>query len=637
MSGAEGNRNVRRLLTGCIAVVLAAPPVAAQTIWVGPEQGLSAAPGVQIHVPVGVDMTEAGGLVLAGLGFELSWDPARLSYVSATPSAPSGWTAALEESQIDVGLLGVDLSSPSGTTESFTAIQIAFEAADVHGQWAVLDLAATRAADASGGDLLSLVRARSGHVCIEVTAPLGDATDDGVVNIVDAQQVARHTIGLATPNAPYVEHVGDVNEDGLVNIIDAQQIGRYAVGLETPNSPNLGQPLPGCPNMAPTAVITSPTDGSSHAWGATITFSGTCIDVEDGTLGGDALVWRSSLDGQIGTGESFSRSFLSQGDHLIVLAATDSKGAAGADTVGIVIGGLAGLWQGGRHNPGLGLVFTVSPEGTGITEISYYLDDWRCVTSWWSGIAESTQEYPGWPITDGEFGFFCNSYPSGGDTLRMCLDGTFTYELIVSGQVDGTVRWPFEDCGKRAWSGTPATRLYLRYDGSVPFLSTEPSPPGESWTASFAEGESLEWSAVLERAIVGDLFTFHLGLRETLGDFNLALEIEHDGTSRTLASTSLHVPPGGDFGYFGKTVWTMEGLDALAGVAGDRLTLRVTYHGNGTGQLRFGPSWPSHIVVPKRITVSMPTVPIAAGPAAAARLGRDQEARTFTLKSPQRN
>jgi len=48
-------------------------------------------------------------------------------------------------------------------------------------------------------------------------------------------------------------------------------------------------------------------------------------------------VWTSSLDGQIGTGTSFTRGDLSVGDHNIVLTATDSDGAIGTDAVAITI------------------------------------------------------------------------------------------------------------------------------------------------------------------------------------------------------------------------------------------------------------------------------------------------------------
>ncbi len=93
----------------------------------------------------------------------------------------------------------------------------------------------------------------------------------------------------------------------------------------------------GTPNQAPTANISSPADGSTHGAGTSVTFSGTGSDAEDGTLTGASLVWTSSLDGQIGTGTSFSLASLSEGDHTITLTATDSGGLTGMDQVDITI------------------------------------------------------------------------------------------------------------------------------------------------------------------------------------------------------------------------------------------------------------------------------------------------------------
>ncbi len=90
-------------------------------------------------------------------------------------------------------------------------------------------------------------------------------------------------------------------------------------------------------NTSPTASITSPTDGSTFTGRDTITFSGTGEDAEDGSLTGDSLVWTSSTDGEIGTGTSFEKSDLSVGAHTITLTATDSVGASGSDSVGIII------------------------------------------------------------------------------------------------------------------------------------------------------------------------------------------------------------------------------------------------------------------------------------------------------------
>jgi hypothetical protein len=89
--------------------------------------------------------------------------------------------------------------------------------------------------------------------------------------------------------------------------------------------------------QAPTATITSPANGTSFAEGATITFSGSATDPEDGDLTGSALVWTSSRDGQIGTGTSFTRNDLSEGTHTITLTATDSDGGSGTADVTITV------------------------------------------------------------------------------------------------------------------------------------------------------------------------------------------------------------------------------------------------------------------------------------------------------------
>ncbi|HEX9886838.1 MAG TPA: PKD domain-containing protein [Longimicrobiales bacterium] len=90
-------------------------------------------------------------------------------------------------------------------------------------------------------------------------------------------------------------------------------------------------------NQAPVAEITAPQKNSKHTVGEAIQFSGTGSDAEDGVLTGASLVWASDLDGEIGTGTSFSRSDLSLGKHEITLTVTDSQGATDADDVKITV------------------------------------------------------------------------------------------------------------------------------------------------------------------------------------------------------------------------------------------------------------------------------------------------------------
>ena len=101
---------------------------------------------------------------------------------------------------------------------------------------------------------------------------------------------------------------------------------------------NNGEPYP--PerySSNPTCAITSPSNDSTYNEGDNITFSCTGEDAEDGTLTGSSLVWRSSIDGQIGTGTSFTSSILSAKTHTITLTATDSDGMIGTASISIVI------------------------------------------------------------------------------------------------------------------------------------------------------------------------------------------------------------------------------------------------------------------------------------------------------------
>ncbi|MGD9008650.1 MAG: SBBP repeat-containing protein [Desulfobacteraceae bacterium] len=90
-------------------------------------------------------------------------------------------------------------------------------------------------------------------------------------------------------------------------------------------------------NNPPDAYITSPSEGSTFTVGDDIQFEGSGIDAEDGSLTGAFLVWRSDLDGQIGTGVNFTRNDLSVGTHTITLTATDSGGDTAADAHSIAV------------------------------------------------------------------------------------------------------------------------------------------------------------------------------------------------------------------------------------------------------------------------------------------------------------
>jgi len=92
-------------------------------------------------------------------------------------------------------------------------------------------------------------------------------------------------------------------------------------------------------NTAPTVSIANPSNNSSYPYGAAITFSGSATDTQDGNLT-SSLKWTSNLDGQIGTGGSFSRT-LSSGTHVITATVTDAGGLVGSRQVSLTVAAAA--------------------------------------------------------------------------------------------------------------------------------------------------------------------------------------------------------------------------------------------------------------------------------------------------------
>ncbi|MCK4347036.1 MAG: right-handed parallel beta-helix repeat-containing protein, partial [Thermoplasmatales archaeon] len=90
-------------------------------------------------------------------------------------------------------------------------------------------------------------------------------------------------------------------------------------------------------DYAPTATILSPVNNSVYLYGDEIAFNGTGTDLEEGTLTNSSLLWSSSINGVIGTGNDFNTTNLSVGVHLIELMVNDSSGQIGMDNVTITV------------------------------------------------------------------------------------------------------------------------------------------------------------------------------------------------------------------------------------------------------------------------------------------------------------
>jgi hypothetical protein len=88
-------------------------------------------------------------------------------------------------------------------------------------------------------------------------------------------------------------------------------------------------------NSAPSVTISSPANNTSVTEGAALTFSGAASDTQDGNLGAK-LQWKSSVDGTIGTGSSFSK-VLSAGTHTITATVVDSSGLSASKQIVVTI------------------------------------------------------------------------------------------------------------------------------------------------------------------------------------------------------------------------------------------------------------------------------------------------------------
>jgi hypothetical protein len=95
-------------------------------------------------------------------------------------------------------------------------------------------------------------------------------------------------------------------------------------------------------NTSPSVYISSPSAGASFSEGASLSFSGSASDTEDGDLG-SRLVWVSSRDGQIGTGQTFQR-VLSVGSHTVTAKVTDSGGATTEARTDVTVDAAAGAY-----------------------------------------------------------------------------------------------------------------------------------------------------------------------------------------------------------------------------------------------------------------------------------------------------
>ncbi|MES2179729.1 MAG: Ig-like domain-containing protein [Gemmatimonadota bacterium] len=246
------------------AVSSIAAPLAAQSITVSAGSAPSAVvlPGGKITVPVVVDLTNAGSENIASLSGSIGWGASQLTLDSLRTVPGLGWSFS---ASLSSGLATFTTSNATALASSSSLMNAYFTAGATSGGTRVT-VAPTAAARATAESILQLLRPRGLDVCVALSGRWGDVNSDDVVNIIDAQQIARASVGLSVANANALSYRGDVTADGSVNIIDAQQVARFSVAL-------------GAAARVNTDAFTAPTVAS-----ASITPSGAQTITAGGTL-----------------------------------------------------------------------------------------------------------------------------------------------------------------------------------------------------------------------------------------------------------------------------------------------------------------------------------------------------------------
>ncbi len=255
----------------------------------------------KVVVPVIVDMTNAAGASFASITVDVSWNAARLVFDSVKATAFGALAA--NTNNANAGAITLSVFDPTGTTTTQTIANLYFSTTAANPGGTRVQLTPSVAGDASGTNILSLFRLQHLDVCVSnSTGVWGDANGDANVNIIDAQQIARFSVGLSVGNVALLTAEGDVNGDGNTNIIDAQQIARFSVGLIASARVNTMAFL-----SAPTSSLQlSQTTGTLYV-GMSGQVSVTPLDATSTPLNGCRVVVWSSGTPSVATADSTGR------------------------------------------------------------------------------------------------------------------------------------------------------------------------------------------------------------------------------------------------------------------------------------------------------------------------------------------
>ncbi|MBU6367598.1 MAG: BspA family leucine-rich repeat surface protein [Gemmatimonadetes bacterium] len=226
------------------------------TVQMGDSSRVIVPPGSRLAVPLRVDLTAAGSaLNLASLTGTLSWGASRLTFDSIRVNAATGFTQTINSAGAATGSVVLTYFSSARLEGSSTLATAWFTVATGAGGTRVA-FTPTVAGSENAQGILDQVVARGFEVCAALLGRWGDVNGDTLVNVLDAQQVARHSVGLTVSNPVALGERGDVTADGAINVLDAQQIARFSVGLSATGRVNQSAFTP--PVVAAMSVTPSP-------------------------------------------------------------------------------------------------------------------------------------------------------------------------------------------------------------------------------------------------------------------------------------------------------------------------------------------------------------------------------------------
>lgn len=324
-------------------------------------------------------------------------------------------------------------------------------------------------------------------------------------------------------------------------------------------------------NRSPSASIHSPADASTFEESRAIAFEGSATDPEEGTLTGESLVWESSLHGQIGTGESFTRSDLPTGEHAITLTATDREGASDSDQMDLVVAPRATpSCGGGNHSwpiPGI----SRSRLGNDYAQYNWVISD--PVAKHHTGMDIRDPNEPSVvPVMDG-----CvvriqkNDEECGGGLSSICDDHGLGNTVIVRHELASEV-------------------VYSRYSHLARIDQSIMDACGRNTGTRITCDEPVEVSG--GQSVLGAAGCTRYGLAECTSDFGAHLHLETRGGSLG-DQLGTEGDDAGEFGYTEEPPEEYAFVDPLlivhqANVFDQDLTVTVTTEGSGVS-LRVGP------------------------------------------------